>query len=96
MGVGGRPNRTSPEKLMGADNQKIPNSSDLYKKQVYFSFTRSCKQECRTDTVFYRVRDPVSCCFLASLTVALITKVISRSSMAALTITSSFQPAGRF
>ena len=36
MGVSGSPNRTSPGKLMGADNQKTPNNSDLHKKQVSF------------------------------------------------------------
>lgn len=36
MGVSGSLNRTSSGQLMGADNQKIQNNSDLDKMQVYF------------------------------------------------------------
>lgn len=37
MGVSGSPNRTSSRQLMGADNQKTPNNSDLDKIEVYFT-----------------------------------------------------------
>lgn len=36
MGVSGSPNSTSSGQLMGADNQKIQNNSDLEKMQVNF------------------------------------------------------------
>lgn len=40
MGISSSPNRTYSGKLMGKDNQKTPNNSDVGKMEVYFSLIK--------------------------------------------------------
>lgn len=85
MGVSGSPNRISSGQLVGADNQKTQNNSDLDNSNLEVYFFLAEIGHVNSNIGLTRCFAQTGIHYPAiSLTVSLITEVISRSSMAAL------------